>query len=197
MTPPPTALSKTESSGLPNVWDILFLTALVCVIAFVSWVGTLNYRQGMKTEVTKDYGRAWLDWFTENGPKRGEEGFAVAACAGGLTPDDVEKGKKPEDIKTRWGECQAAVAKSVESLGGQKNPFTGEPFKSVTKCDPADRSTAGAVFFEKILPTQPGSAQPTAVSHLAPNDSLALKTVIRVTVCGNGTDSIRIGTVEF
>lgn len=120
MTPPPTALSKTESSGLPNVWDILFLTALVCVIAFVSWVGTLNYRQGMKTEVTKDYGRAWLDWFTENGPKRGEEGFAVAACAGGLTPDDVEKGKKPEDIKTRWGECQAAVAKSVESLGGQK-----------------------------------------------------------------------------
>jgi len=56
MTPPPTALSKTESSGLPNVWDILFLTALVCVIAFVSWVGALNYRQGMKTEVTNGSG---------------------------------------------------------------------------------------------------------------------------------------------
>lgn len=197
MPPPPTALRKAESSGLPNFWDILFLIALVCVLVFVSWAGTLNYRQGMKTEVTRHYGRAWLEWFTENGPKRGEEGFAMAACAGGLTPDDLEKGQKPEDIKTRWGECQAALVKSVESLGEQENPFTGEPFKSVSKCDPADRSTAGAVFFEKILPTPPGSAQPTAASHLAPNDSLALKTVIRVTVCGNGTDPIRIGEVEF
>jgi hypothetical protein len=197
MQPRTGTLRRADNSGMPTLWDILFLVMLACVLVFVSWVGTLNYRQGMKTEVTKHHGRAWLDSLTELGPKRGEEGFEFPACAGGLTPDAIEQGAKPEDIKTRWGECQAALIKGVEALGEQENPFTGEPFKFVSKCDPSDRGTSGAVLFEKILPTPPGSAQPTAASHLAPNDSLALKTVIRVTVCGNGADPIRIGEVEF
>jgi hypothetical protein len=80
---------------------------------------------------------------------------------------------------------------------GQINPFSASPVRLVPKCDKTDLSVAGHFYFEKLMPTPPGSPVPTLVASLADADLLDPKIQLRLTLCDKGGDPIRIGEVEF
>lgn len=67
-----------SASGEYGFFALMFL-----VLITVTWVGVLSYEGGMHTEKTKRNGEAWAAWLTDNGAKRFEADYALAACAGG------------------------------------------------------------------------------------------------------------------
>ncbi len=173
------------ASGNPNVWDILFLIFLACVLVCVAWVGVLSHEEGNKNEVTKQNGEAWVKWLKDNSEPRIQEDFAIESCAASAME------------RRRWGDCFNEIMESVKELNGLKNAFTGEPVAFIAKCDPKDRGTVGSIVLEKIVPTPPGSAVPAVASQLVEVDAIDTKLALKLTVCDKGGYPIKVDEFEF
>jgi hypothetical protein len=171
------------SDGKPTFFDWLFIFALCLSVLAVAWVGYLAYKEGVKTELTKRHGEAWLEWLQKANTQRIKSGDQPPACAraDGLT----------------WGQCLSWLKSSDGPMAGQTNAFTGEPLNIGLKCDSADRSLVGALVLERLTPTPPGSAVPLVVEPLVENDSIKVALSLRVTVCDKGAGPIKIGETEF
>ena len=105
----------TAISGKPNLGDTLFLIFLGCMLVLVAWVGVLAYRDGMKNEITKHNGEAWVKWLKENSTLRTEENYVLEACAAN------------NEERKRWGDCFTELTANVPTLKDLKNPFNNEP----------------------------------------------------------------------
>jgi len=183
---PDTALVESKvNSGLPNFFDILFLIFLAGMLAMVAWVGVLSHEEGIKNEVTKQNGEAWIKWMKENSEARTKDDFEIESCSASTTE------------RKRWGECFNALSESEKTLKNLTNPFSKEPVKFVAKCDPKDHESVGGIFLEKLVPTPAGSAIPLVASQLVDMDPIDTKLALRVTVCDKGGYAIRVEEFEF
>jgi len=178
------APAKVES-GLPNFFDILFLIFLGCMLAMVAWVGVLSHEEGLKNEVTKQNGEAWVKWLKENSEARTKDDFEIESCAVSTSERKL------------WGECFKALTESVSPLNGLVNAFTKEPVQFIAKCDPKDKGTVGAIFLEKLVATPPGSAIPVVSSQLVDTDSIDTKLNLKLTVCDKGGYAVKVDEFEF
>lgn len=172
-------------SGNPNIWDILFLIFLACVLVCVAWVGVLSHEEGKKTEVTKNNGEAWVKWLKENSKPRLQEDFVFENCAASAME------------KRSWGNYLTDIMENVKELKGLTNAFTGEPVAFIAKCDTKDRSTIGNMVLEKLVPTPAGSAIPIVASQLVEMDAIDTKIGMRITVCDKGGYAIKVDEFEF
>jgi hypothetical protein len=183
---PDTALVEPKvNSGLPNFFDILFLIFLAGMLAMVAWVGVLSHEEGIKNEVTKQNGEAWVKWMKGNSEARTKEDFELEACSASSTERKL------------WGDCFNALLESDKTLKDLVNPFTKEPVKFLAKCDPKDQKTVGGMFLEKLVSTPPGSAIPLVASQLVDTDPIDTKMALRITVCDKGGYAIRVEEFEF
>ena len=178
---PPTKVN----SGKPNFWDTLFLIFLASVLVLVAWVGVLAHQDGMKNEITKHNGEAWVKWLKDNSEPRMQENFAIESCSASA------------DERRRWGDCFEAILENVKELQNQSNAFTGQPIEFIAKCDPKDRATAGSIVLEKNVPTPPGSAIPLTTSQLVSMDAIDTKILLKLTVCDKGGYPIKVDELEF
>ncbi len=178
---PPTKVN----SGKPNFWDTLFLIFLASVLVLVAWVGVLAHQDGMKNEITKHNGEAWVKWLKDNSEPRMQENFAIESCSASA------------DERRRWGDCFEAILENVKELQNQSNAFTGQPIEFIAKCDPKDRATAGSIVLEKNVPTPPGSAIPLITSQLVSMDAIDTKISLKLTVCDKGGYPIKVDEIEF
>ena len=172
--------------------DKMFVTCLVAIVALVTWLGVLNYKEGLKTEGAKRNGEAWMAWLAEAGAHRGEANFAHKACASGVKPD----ASKEEPIEGTWGACLKYLMEETE-LKALVNPFTGKAPPFVAGCNPADRSLVGGLLLEDLAPTPAGSPVPFVATQLVGEDPIDKKMQVRITICDKGSDAIKIGEVEF
>jgi hypothetical protein len=183
---PDTVLVASKvNSGWPNLFDILFLLLLACMLTMVAWVGVLSHEEGIKNEVTKQNGEAWVKWMKDNSEARTKDDFEVEACSASTTE------------RKRWGECLNALLESQKTLKDLVNPFSKEAVKFVAKCDPKDHESVGGIFLEKLVPTPAGSAIPLVASQLVDGDPIDTKLALRVTVCDKGGYAIRVEEFEF
>lgn len=190
---------ETKSvSGSPNLMDKLFLLTLLGVVAFVAWVGCLAYQEGVKIETSKRHGEAWLQWLGDASGKRFQPGFEPSACTG--LPAPAAEASTPTVAGAAggsWGSCYKALTGPGGAWADSMNAFSGQQVRLVPKCDKSDLSVAGEFFFEKLMPTPPGSPMPVVPSSLMETDTLDAKVLLRLTLCDKGGDPIRIGEVEF
>lgn len=172
--------------------DKLFLAFLVLVVAAVTWLGVVNYKEALKVEAAKSNGEAWVAWLTEAGTSRFEADTKLTACKGGV--------KAPADAKAdtpgTWGVCLAHILANTE-LKDQVNDFFNKPPHFVAACDPKDRTLMGAILLEDLMPTPPGSATPFVASQLLETDSIDYKMQLRLSVCDKGGAAIKVAEFEF
>ena len=189
--------ASPPSSGKPNSTDLVFLTFMVFVVVAVIWLGRFNFKEGQHIEDAKHNGEAWVTWLTEAGTKRMDPNYEHKACAGGVKPEKPAEGAAA-DSKTvgTWGACLAFLQSATE-LKDLVNTFFDKPPHVVEKCDKADLSTRGAISFNNLVATPPGSAVPMVVNPLKDEDAIDGKLQIRVTVCDKGGYPIKIGELEF
>ena len=175
-----------------NSADKLFLIFIVVVVAAVTWLGVVNYKEALKVEDAKSNGEAWVAWLTETGTTRFEADSQHAACKGGV--------KAPADAKAdtpgTWGVCLAHILANTE-LKDQINTFFNKPPHFVAACDPKDRTLMGAILLEDLMPTPPGSATPFVASQLLETDSIDYKMQLRLSVCDKGGAAIKVAEFEF
>lgn len=188
---------STSSAPTMTVADNAFVLFLIFVVAAVTWLGVMNYNEGLKTEGTKRNGEVWLAWFTEAGAHRFDAGYADKACAGGPQPAGKGKdGKNLEPVANTWGDCVQHLLHDTP-LKDLVNPFTGEQPIFTSACNTTDRSLTGAIVLENLKATPPGSAVPYVAVPLADTDPINDKVQIRVTICDKGSDAVKIGEIEF
>jgi len=184
---------KSEHQHLgPNSTDKLFLAFLVVIVAAVTWLGVVNYKEALKVEAAKSNGEDWVAWLTETGTTRFEADTKHPACKGGL--------KAPADAKAdtpgTWGACLAHILANTD-LKDQVNAFFNKPPHFVAACDPKDRTLMGAILLEDLMPTPPGSATPFVASQLLETDSIDYKMQLRLSVCDKGGYAIKVAEFEF
>jgi hypothetical protein len=172
--------------------DKFFLAFLVVVIAAVTWLGVVNYKEALKVETAKSNGEAWVAWMTEAGTTRFEADTKLLACKGGLKPAADAKADTPGT----WGACLAHIKANTE-LKDQVNTFFNKPPHFVAACDPKDRTLMGALLLEDLMPTPPGSATPFVASQLLETDSIDYKMQLRLSVCDKGGYAIKVADFEF
>lgn len=216
---PPTA--DTEKSIPLSAADYGFFALMAIVVVLVVWVGIMSFEEGMKTEVSKRNGEAWVAWLTQTSAKRFDAGFELAECA--ASPQAAETPSSPptsagaeeastEDVAdavpkqqapapaapapNSWGACAAKIMELPE-FKKMVNPFTGQAPILVEKCDPADHSLHGSIAIEKSVATPVGSAIPTTVSPLIPSDAIDTKLQLKLSVCDKGAYPIRVSDFEF
>jgi len=166
----------------PKRMDIAFMVFMVGLLIFVSWLTTINYQEGMKTEVAKRNGEAWAAWLSQTGAQRFEPGYANTACAGATaTPvpatasaTDPTKPTEGTPAQGTWGACFAYI-QSQTPLKDLVNTFFDKPPHFISQCDKGDRSTTGAIVLENLVPTPAGSAIPMVVKPLAESDAITGK----------------------
>ena len=172
--------------------DKLFVSFLVLVVAAVTWLGVVNYKEALKVEDAKINGEAWVAWLTETGTTRFEAETKHPACKGGV--------KAPADAKAdtpgTWGVCLAHILANTE-LKDQINTFFNKAPHFVAACDPKDRTLMGAILLEDLMPTPPGSATPFVASQLLETDSIDYKMQLRLSVCDKGGAAIKVAEFEF
>ena len=181
-------MTTTDSANAPvktgmSAYDMGFVGLMAVLMVFVFWLTTVNYQEGMKTEMAKRNGEAWVEWLTTAGTTRFDDGFAHAACAGKADPGT-------------WGEC-AAYIKTQTSLKGLVNTFFDKPPELIAACNKDDRSTIGSVVIENLVATPPGSAVPVIVKPLVDEDLITSKLQLRITVCDKGGYPIKVSEFEF
>ena len=176
----------------PTGSDKLFLVFLALIVAAVTWLGVVNYKEALKVEQAKSNGEAWVAWLTEAGTTRHEADTKLTACKGGL--------KAPADAKAdtpgTWGACLAHIMANTE-LKDQVNAFFNKPPHFVAACDSKDRTLMGAILLEDLMPTPPGSATPFVASQLLETDSIDYKMQLRLSVCDKGSAAIKVAEFEF
>lgn len=166
--------------------DKVFIVLLLGLVGLVTWVGHLSYQKGQQEETSKRHGEAWLKWMNDASEHRHEPGFQPTACAAQKTPS----------VPT-WGECYQSLVSPSGPLGQLHNAFSGAALQRLAKCDPSDRKQAGALIFEKITATPPGSAIASITSPLLDSDEIGGKLQIRISVCSSVSEPVRIGELEF
>jgi len=176
----------------PNFADKLFLAFLVFIIAAVTGLGVVNYKEALKVEAAKSNGEAWVAWLTETGTTRFEATAQHPACKGGVKPAADAKADTPGT----WGACLAHIMANTE-LKDQVNDFFNKPPHFVAACDPKDRSLMGAILLEDLMPTPPGSATPFVASQLLETDPIDYKMQLRLSVCDKGGYAIKVAEFEF
>ena len=172
--------------------DKFFLAFLVVVIAAVTWLGVVNFKEALKVETAKSNGEAWVAWMTEAGTTRFEADTKLLACKGGVKPAADAKADTPGT----WGACLAHIMANTE-LKDQINTFFNKPPHFVAACDPKDRTLMGALLLEDLMPTPPGSATPFVASQLLETDSIDYKMQLRLSVCDKGGYAIKVADFEF
>ena len=172
--------------------DKLFIVFIVLIIAAVTWLGVVNYKEALKVETAKSNGEAWVAWMTEAGTTRFEAETKHAACKGGVKPAADAKADTPGT----WGACLAHIVANTE-LKDQVNAFFNKPPHFVAACDPKDRTLMGAILLEDLMPTPPGSATPFVASQLLETDSIDYKMQLRLSVCDKGGYAIKVAEFEF
>ena len=188
-----TADQKPEHQNLgPNSTDKFFLAFLVLIVAAVTWLGVINYKEAIKVETAKSNGEAWVAWLTETGTTRFEADTQHAACKGGLKPAANAKADTPGT----WGVCLAYIMANTE-LKDQINTFFNRTPHFVAACDPKDRTLMGAILLEDLMPTPPGSATPYVASQLEETDAIDYKMQLRLSVCDKGGYAIKVAEFEF
>lgn len=173
----------TPGHGKPNVWDLVFLLLLATCLLGAAYVGVLAYREGVKTEVSKRNGEAWLEWLASQSVDRAQSGYTVEACAArpGAT----------------WGVCEAWLLGEGGPMQPQRNAYSDGPIQITATCGGADRTVAGRIALERVTPLPPGAAVPFTVGPLVAGDSIEQKVTIRVSVCNKDASAIRVGEVDF
>jgi len=189
--------SSTDHSSEPqhlgtNSADKLFIVFLVLVVAAVTWLGVVNYKEALKVEASKSNGEAWVAWLTETGTTRFEANTQHPACKGGVKPAADAKADTPGT----WGACLAHILANTE-LKEQINPFFNVAPHFVAACDPKDRTLMGAILLEDLMPTPPGSATPFVASQLLETDAIDYKMQLRLSVCDKGGAAIKVADFEF
>ena len=172
--------------------DKLFLGFLVLIIAAVTWLGVVNYKEALKVEDAKSNGEEWVAWLTEAGTTRFEADTKHVACKGGVKPPADAKAGAPGT----WGACLAYILAETE-LKDQVNTFFNKAPHFVAACDPKDRTLMGAILLEDLMPTPPGSATPFVASQLLETDNIDYKMQLRLSVCDKGGYAIKITEFEF
>ncbi len=176
----------------PTSADKLFLAFLVLIVAAVTWLGVVNYKEALKTEAAKSNGEAWVAWLTETGTTRFEADTQHPACKGGVKPAaDAKAG----DAGT-WGACLAHIMATTD-LKDQVNAFFNATPHFVAACVPSDRTLMGAILLEDLMPTPPGSATPFVASQLLETDAIDYKMQLRLSVCDKGGYAIKVAEFEF
>ncbi|MEY4420649.1 MAG: hypothetical protein RLZZ498_1245 [Pseudomonadota bacterium] len=183
--------SETSHLG-PNSADKLFIAFLVLIVAAVTWLGVINYKEAIKVEAAKSNGEDWVAWLTETGTTRFEADTKHPACKGGAKAAADAKAGDPGT----WGACLAHILANTE-LKDQVNTFFNKPPHFVAACDPKDRTLMGAILLEDLMPTPPGSATPFVASQLLETDSIDYKMQLRLSVCDKGGYAIKVAEFEF
>ena len=178
--------------------DTIFLIFLGLVVIVVCWVGQIAYLEGRKTEVSKENGEAWLAWFAKAGKERFDAGYEPAPCSGRSEGAiaGVSGSVTAPDTQT-WAGCFEALTRDEGALAHLRNPFFESPMVFAAKCEAGNRKLTGALVFEKITPTPPGSAVASVVSPLVDADPVGKPFQVRITVCDKGAYPILIGETEL
>ena len=178
--------------------DTVFLVFLGLVVVVVCWVGQMTYQRGGKIEVSKENGEAWLAWFAKARKERFEAGYEPAPCSGRseVSMAGVSGAVTESDTQT-WGRCFEALTRDEGALAHLRNPFFESPMIYAAKCEPGNRKLTGALVFEKITPTPPGSAVSSVVLPLVDADPVGKPIQVRITICDHGADPILIGETEL
>ncbi len=189
--------SSTDHSSEPqhigtNTADKLFIVFLVLVVAAVTWLGVVNYKEALKVEASKSNGEAWVAWLTETGTTRFEANTQHPACKGGVKPAADAKADTPGT----WGACLTHILANTD-LKEQINPFFNAAPHFVAACDPKDRTLMGAILLEDLMPTPPGSATPFVATQLVETDAIDYKMQLRLSVCDKGGYAIKVAEFEF
>lgn len=201
---PKTSLEpKSLSSG-----DYAFFALIALVLVAVTILGSMAYREAMKTEGSKRNGEQWVHWLSSASEARFAPDYAIAACAGGAkaaaapgNPEGSTDAAVPAapaaagPVPGTWGACLAHL--SGAEFKNMRNPFTGKAPHFIAACDPFDRSVAGSIVIEKTLPNPPGSAVATVTSQLVEADSIAEKMQLKISVCDKGSYAVKVAELEF
>ena len=170
----------------PTFSDSLFLAFLVLVLVAVAGVGRMAYAEGLKNEVSKKNALAWATWLEQAGTDRFKVGFELSGCAGG----EAATGQT-------WADCLPQLVGFTGPLSDMHNPFTQQPLVFAAKCDPSNKSLAGALVIEKLVPTAPGSVVPFYPLPLTDRDAIDQKMQLRVTTCDQGAYPGKATEVTF
>ena len=183
-------------STQPTAMDWLFLLSCAVALIVVAWFGKINYTEATKTETAKRNGEAVVAWMQDATAGRFKPGFGVAACAGTAQPP---AGAAPATAKApnTWGGCLEAILKE-SNMKALDNPFRdGIALDFAPACNPDDRSLAGNIVIEKITPTPPGSAIATIISPITPDVVIDQKIQVRLSVCDEGANTVKVAEFEF
>jgi hypothetical protein len=101
--------------------DFLFLCSLVLVIVGTAYVGVLSYEEGMKTEISKENGEAFANWFSQASAKRMDTDFEVPACGGPNTimPPPKKEESEPLNPDKALAEGESEVTDDKSSTVAQ------------------------------------------------------------------------------
>lgn len=186
----------------PNGTDVVFILFVILALITVAAVGRLTYNEGKKTEVAKQNVEAWGKWLTSAGPLRAKPDFQFASCA--YTPPTIDSAGAIVAVVAgagtngmRWAGCYKDLTAAEGPLGALRNAFTGELPLIAAKCDSADKTLAGSLVFEKLVPAPPGSAVPVVASPLVETDLIDQKMQLRISACDGGSYPTKPIELEF
>ena len=197
--------STSSASSKLNFGDIAFILWIILILALVIWTGSLSFKNGLKTEIVKANGLAWIDWLSQASQERFEPSYKIPACAGQPNQlDPVEKSPSKKELQqsdkknqTTWAECFQSLTSSDMPLGQLRNPYTNQPVQFIKKCDSADPSLAGALVILKILPAPNTISNQNIFKPLLDSDPIDLKQQLRIFICDHASYPILIGDLEF
>jgi len=196
--------STSSVSTKLNLWNLVFILWVILILTLVIWTGSLSFKNGLKTEIVKANGLAWIDWLSQASQERFEPSYKIPACAGQPNQlDPVEKSPSKKELQqsdkknqTTWAECFQSLTSSDMPLGQLRNPYTNQPVQFIKKCDSADPSLAGALVILKLLPT-PTISNQNIFKPLLDGDPIDLKQQLRIFICDHASYPILIGDLEF
>jgi hypothetical protein len=175
-------------SSRPTGADWVFLFFLVCLFAAVLAMGTLTFRQGLKTEAGKTQAEALVSWLAQSKDSRGRAGFEPSACA---------FSRADSTQPPTWAGCAEVLFSQGGPVGDLRNPFSGQPLSPIARCDPVDPKSPGQLVLEKISATPLGSAVSSVTVALMAEEPIDKPLTIKVTVCDKGGYPIKVAEVEF
>jgi len=197
--------STSSVSTKLNLWNLVFILWVILILTLVIWTGSLSFKNGLKTEIVKANGLAWIDWLSQASQERFEPSYKIPACAGQPNQlDPVEKSPSKKELQqtdkknqTTWAECFQSLTSSDMPLGQLRNPYTNQPVQFIKKCDSADPSLAGALVILKILPAPNTISNQNIFKPLLDGDPIDLKQQLRIFICDHASYPILIGDLEF
>jgi hypothetical protein len=197
--------STSSVSTKLNLWNLVFILWVILILTLVIWTGSLSFKNGLKTEIVKANGLAWIDWLSQASQERFEPSYKIPACAGQPNQlDPVEKSPSKKELQqsdkknqTTWSECFQSLTSSDMPLGQLRNPYTNQPVQFIKKCDSADPSLAGALVILKILPAPNTISNQNIFKPLLDSDPIDLKQQLRIFICDHASYPILIGDFEF